>query len=96
MGGLGNALYISLISVGLSIPFGILIGFAMTRKNRFIRILCRIYLEIIRIMPQLVLLFIVFFGSARAFGADIDGTTASIIVFTLWEAPRWRILSVHR
>lgn len=84
MGGLGNALYISLISVGLSIPFGILIGFAMTRKNRFIRILCRIYLEIIRIMPQLVLLFVVFFGSARAFGADIDGTTASIIVFTLW------------
>ena len=44
----------------------------------------RIYLEVIRIMPQLVLLFIVYFGTTRSFGWDLSGEVASIIVFSLW------------
>lgn len=84
LNGLGTALSISLISVGLSIPLGLVGGILMTVKNRVIRWIMRIYLEIIRIMPQLVLLFIVFFGSARAMNIDISGETASVIVFTLW------------
>jgi polar amino acid transport system permease protein len=35
-------------------------------------------------MPQLVLLFIVFFGSTRWAGINIDGELAAIIVFSLW------------
>ena len=62
MGGLWVALRISLISVVISIPLGILLGIVMTWKNPISRVLTRIYLEIIRIMPQLVLLFLVFFG----------------------------------
>ena len=44
----------------------------------------RVYLEIIRIMPQMVLLFLAYFGTARAFGWNLDGETAAIIVFALW------------
>ena len=44
----------------------------------------RIYLEIVRIMPQMVLLFIVYFGTTRAFGWDLSGELASTIVFVLW------------
>ena len=44
----------------------------------------RVYLEFIRIMPQLVLLFIVFFGSTRALGIDISAELSAIIVFSLW------------
>ena len=44
----------------------------------------RIYLEFIRIMPQLVLLFIVYFGLARNFNINISGELSAIIVFTLW------------
>ena len=84
MGGLWVALRISLISVVISIPFGILLGIVMTWKNPISRVLTRIYLEIIRIMPQLVLLFLVFFGTTRSFGWDISGELASIIVFSLW------------
>ncbi len=84
LGGLWAALKISLISVALSIPLGILLGILMVRKEVVIRAVTRIYLEFIRIMPQLVLLFIVFFGSARAFGSDISGELSSVIVFTLW------------
>lgn len=84
LGGLWTALEISLISVGLSIPLGILLGIVMTIPNKAIKIVTKIYLEIIRIMPQLVLLFIVFFGATRTMGINLSGEVASVIVFTLW------------
>ena len=84
IGGLGVALRISLISVVVSIPLGILLGALMTWKNPVMKAILRVYLEFIRIMPQMVLMFLVYFGSTRAFGWDLSGETASIIVFILW------------
>lgn len=84
LGGLGVALKISLIAVAVSIPLGILLGVLMTKKNPVTKVLTRIYLEFIRIMPQMVLLFLVFFGTTRAFGWDLSGESASIIAFTAW------------
>ena len=84
LGGLGIALRISLISVLISIPLGILVGILMTFKNPILKAVLRVYLEIIRIMQQLVLLFIVFFGSTRALGIDISAELSAIIVFSLW------------
>ena len=82
--GLGAALKISLAAVLISIPLGILLGALMTWKNPIVRAIMRIYLEIIRIMPQMVLLFLVFFGTTRVFGWDLSGESASMIVFSLW------------
>ena len=82
--GMWVALEISLISIVISMPLGILAGSLMTVKNKVIRFIFRVYLEIIRIMPQLVLLFIVYFGSTRAFGWNLSGEMASVIVFVLW------------
>ena len=84
LGGLWVAARISLISIIISMPLGILVGALMTVKYRGIKALCRIYLEIIRIMPQLVLLFIVYFGTTRALGWNLSGEFASEIVFVLW------------
>ena len=84
LGGLGVALKISLVSVLISLPLGILLGVLMTSKNRVVKAILRLYLEFIRIMPQMVLLFLVFFGTTRAWGWDLSGETASIIVFVLW------------
>ncbi|HBP24818.1 MAG TPA: amino acid ABC transporter permease, partial [Oribacterium sp.] len=44
----------------------------------------RVYLDFIRIMPQLVLLFIVYFGTTRAFGINLSGELSAVIVFVLW------------
>ena len=82
--GLWVAMQISLVSIAVSMPLGILCGGLMTVKNRLVRFIFRVYLEIIRIMPQLVLLFIVYFGSTRVFGINLSGETASVIVFVLW------------
>ena len=84
--GLGVALRISVISVVISIVLGILIGMLMTYKNRAIQVISRIYLEIVRIMPQMVLLFIVYFGATKAMGLNISAETSAIIVFSFWGA----------
>ena len=82
--GLWVTLRLSLISVALSIPLGILFGMFMTLKNPISKALSRMYLEFIRIMPQLVLLFIAYFGVTRAFGWNLSADVSAVIVFTLW------------
>lgn len=84
LGGLWVTIRLSLVSILLSVLLGILFGVVMTFKNPVTKCLSRIYLEFIRIMPQLVLLFLVYFGAAKAFGLNLSGETSAVIVFTLW------------
>lgn len=84
LSGLWVAMKISLVSILISLPLGVLVGALMTVKNRVVKVVFRVYLEIIRIMPQLVLLFIVYFGTTRALGWNLSGEVASVIVFVLW------------
>ena len=71
--GLWVTIRIALISMVFSIILGFLLGMVMNIPNKIIKFICRIYLEIVRIMPQLVLLFLVY-----------SGETAAVIVFTFW------------
>lgn len=88
--GLWVAVQISAISVVLSIILGMLFGIFMTWKNPVAKVISRLYLEIVRIMPQLVLLYIVFFGATRVMGLNISAELSSIIVFVFWGAPaKW-------
>ena len=84
LGGLWIALRISLISVAISLVLGLVIGALMTLRQPVVKAIMRLYLEIVRIMPQLVLLFLVFFGSTRVFGWNLSAEAASIIVFSFW------------
>ena len=84
LGGLWAALQISLISIAVSMVLGIVLGVLAGRKKGIARGLMRCYLEFIHIMPQMVLLFLVFFGTAKAFGWNLSGELSSIIVFSLW------------
>lgn len=84
LAGLAVTVRIALLSVILSIVLGILLGIIMTSKSRIVRAVCRVYLEFMRMMPQLVLLFIMYFGLTHALGIGLSGETASVIVFTLW------------
>ena len=84
LGGLWISLRISLIAVAFSIVLGLVVGVLMAGDNPVIKSVTRVYLEIVRVMPQMVLLFIVFFGTTRVFGWNIEAEIASIIVFTFW------------
>lgn len=84
LGGLWVTLQISLLSVALSILLGIILGMIMNMKNPVVKVITRVYLEFVRIMPQLVLLFLVYFGLTKAFGINLSGEVSAVIVFTIW------------
>lgn len=84
LGGLLVALRISLVSVLISIVLGVLLGVLVALRRPVITVIYRIYLETVSIMPQLVLLFIVFFGSTKTLGLNLSAESASIIVFSFW------------
>ena len=75
---------ISLISIVISVIGGLILGVLMSMKNKFIYFVLKICLEIVRIMPQIVWLFLFYFGVSKAFGLHISAFTASLIVFSLW------------
>ena len=84
--GLWVTLSLSLAAIALSVALGLLVGMLMTMKNRAIRAFCRLWLETIRSVPQLVLLFLVYFGMAKAFDIQLSGEASAVIVFTFWGA----------
>ena len=84
MGGLWVTLRLALITIGLSCVGGLLFAALMLSRRKAAQVFCRVWLEIVRFMPQLVLLYIVYFGFARVFGWDLDGETSAVLVFTFW------------
>ena len=84
LGGLWVALRISLISAGISVLAGILLGIAASRKRSVSSVVLRIWLSVIHVIPQMVLLFLMYFGTTRAFGWNLSGEAAAVIVFSLW------------
>ena len=86
LGGLWVTLRIALITMGLSVVLGLVFGLMMLSRVKAFRVWCRVQLEIVRFMPQLVLLYIVYFGFARLFSLDLSGETSAVLVFTFWGA----------
>lgn len=84
LGGLWVSLRIAVISMILSVSLGILLGMVMTSKKKPVKFFSRLYLETVRIMPQLVLLFLVYFGAAKHLNVNFSGEMAAIIVFAFW------------
>lgn len=84
IGGLGVAMKVALIAMVLSAVLGMMLGILMTSKHKAVRVVCRIYLEAIRIIPILVWLFIFYFSLTKFSGYHIDAEIVSMIVFTLW------------
>ena len=77
---------ISIISAFFSLVFGVIFGLFMTIDFWLTKLISRIYLEFVRIMPQLVLLFIMYFGVSSWLGLDISAFLSSVIVFSFWGA----------
>ena len=93
---------ISAISIIISLIFGTILGILMSLKNKFIFILLKICLEIVRVMPQIVWLFLFYFGVSKAFDIHLTAFTASVIVFSIWgvfemmDIVRGAIVSIPR
>lgn len=84
--GLLISVKIAFISIVLSFILGIIFGILMTSKNIFVKYFFRFYLELIRIMPILVLLFLVFYGLPQISSIYLSSSASAIAVFVLWGA----------
>ena len=84
--GLFVTVEIAFISIIIASLLGIIIGLSRTTKSKPILIINRVYLELFRIIPTLVWLFIFYFGVTTALNVDLSGKLISIIVFSLWGA----------
>ncbi|SFM19535.1 amino acid ABC transporter permease [Pelosinus propionicus] len=77
---------IAFISIIIGSFLGIGMGLLRTSKSRIVQFICRLYLEVFRIIPILVWLFIVYFGVTNALDIHLDGEVVAVIVFSLWGA----------
>lgn len=84
MFGIWQTIKIAMISVVFAAILGAIFGVIMTSKNPIIKVLCRIYLEAIRVIPILVLLFIFYFGFATWFNWQFSSFWVCVFVFVLW------------
>lgn len=75
---------LSLISLVIGLVLGVVFGILRTSKSRFIKVIFKLYLEIFRILPLLVLLFLFYYILPEIFETTISNITVSIIVFVLW------------
>ncbi|CAD7287655.1 Arginine transport system permease protein ArtQ [Campylobacter majalis] len=82
--GLLVSIEISAFSIIISIIGGLFLGVIMSLKNKFLYFILKFCLEIVRIMPTIVWLFIFYFGLARALGLHLSAFSASVIVFSVW------------
>ncbi|MDL0087897.1 amino acid ABC transporter permease [Campylobacter gastrosuis] len=82
--GLLISLEISILSIIISVFGGLILGVLMSLKNRFLYATLKICLEIVRIMPTIVWLFIFYFGLARALNLHLSAFGASLVVFSIW------------
>lgn len=86
MDGMGQTIYVAMVSLLLSFIGGLMVGFLRSQKNPIMRFVTRFYLECFRIIPLIVWLFVVFFTLPRLLGQYVSSTTSVILVFTLWGA----------
>lgn len=77
---------IAFISIIIASLLGILIGLSRTTKSKVILFINRVYLELFRIIPTLVWLFVFYFGVTTALNINLSGEVVSVIVFSLWGA----------
>ncbi|GAA5101404.1 amino acid ABC transporter permease [Wohlfahrtiimonas larvae] len=84
--GLYFTLEVALISIVLSVILGTIFGVLRTSNNWFIRTIFRIYLEIVRVLPTLVLLYLLYYIFPTDLKINISGRAVGIIAFTFWGA----------
>ncbi|WP_455647789.1 amino acid ABC transporter permease [Lonepinella koalarum] len=84
LGGLWITAEIAFVSVFFACILGVILGVVMTSKNKAVHFVCQLYLEVVRIIPLLVLLFLVYFGFAKWFNIHWSGVWVCIVVFIFW------------
>ncbi|MEJ7653231.1 MAG: amino acid ABC transporter permease, partial [Chloroflexia bacterium] len=100
--GLGYTLSIAAIAITISFILGMLLALARLSHLPFIRYPATLYIETVRSLPLLLIIYFVFFGSNQLIGVQFQPFTAGVIAISAFESAlvaeiiRAGILSVNR
>lgn len=100
--GFGVTLRVAIIVLILGGILGVILGALRTLHVRWLQALLRLYLEIFRIVPTVVLLFVVYYIAPQLLGLNMSGEVVAIVTFTLWtgaemsDIVRGALISVPR
>ena len=86
LSGLGYTLLLSLLAIIISIILGLLVALPSLTKNFFLKKINRIYVEIFRSIPMLVMLLWVYYGLPPALGIRLDVFSAGILALALCDS----------
>ncbi|MDR1852641.1 MAG: amino acid ABC transporter permease [Propionibacteriaceae bacterium] len=86
LGGLWTSFSIALVAVLFSLVVGVPLGIAAASRNRWLRGGFQVYLQAIRVLPPLVLLFVFYFYLSLVTKVNLSAYASAITVFTLWGA----------
>ena len=84
--GAGQTLAISLLAILFATLGGVTYGVLAQQGGRLVLGLLRCYLELFRVVPVLVWLYLFFFGLPIFFGLDIPAFWCAVLVLALWGA----------
>lgn len=81
--GLGVTLQLAIIGILFASMIGILCAIINVSKNKYLKVITSLYINIIRGTPFLVQAYIIYFGLPNALGIRMSETTAGIIAISL-------------
>jgi len=84
--GLGYTLLVSLSAIVLSILLGLIVALPALNDNTLARRINRVYVEIFRSIPMLVMLLWVYYGLPPALGIRLDVLSAGILGLALCDS----------
>ena len=86
MAGLWNSIWIAAVALVIGLAIGTIFGVLRTLPNKLIRFILRLYLEFFRIVPTVVLLYLVYYILPRTFHVNWPATWMAVLTFALWVA----------
>lgn len=84
--GLWTSVWISAVSLFLGFILGTFLGILRTLPSKIIRFVLRLYLEFFRIVPTIVLLYLVYYILPRNFHINWPASWMAVLAFSLWVA----------
>lgn len=86
LNGMLVTIVICAITLLLGTIAGLIIGILLTSRNHFVRIICKTYVNFIRGIPLIVILFMVFFGLPMVISIDVSRQSAAIWSLTIYAS----------
>ena len=82
--GLWTSVWIAVLSLLIGLVLGTLLGILRTLPNKTIRFILRAYLEFFRIVPTIVLLYLVYYILPRSLHINWPANWMAVLAFSLW------------